>query len=167
MPKRLLIVLLLALYPIAAAADDAPAPDATPVATATPSPSTDPAAAGLGPSTAGGPASTGDGSALQPAGGSPLQSTTSDSTGLTAPNANALQAPSTTGDTLRVLAGEADGGPHTLDDTDAAGWQWLWWVLGFGLLVAAGYGAWMLRRRDWAQPTYAQVRRLFGRIKLP
>jgi hypothetical protein len=166
MPKRFFIVLLLALYPLTAAADDTPAPDATPAATetpaATPSTTPDPAASGLGPSTTGGSsASTGDGSALQPAGGSPLQSTTGDSTGLTAPNANTLQAPTTPGETLRVLAGEADGGPHTLDDTDANGWRWLWWVLGLGLLAAGG---WLLRRSTWIRPVYSTLRHQLSRI---
>jgi hypothetical protein len=98
---------------------------------------------------------------LQPAGGNPLQSTTGDSTGLTAPSANALQVPATNEQTLRVLDGEADGGPIPMDPTPKADLNWLWFSLLFGGLIAAG--AWFTRRARWAQPFHRRLRRFFAR----
>ena len=104
-------------------------------------------AADLGPQTsapAGG--SNADAGALQPAGLSPIQSTTTDSAGLTAP-ANALQAPAIPADQLQVLAGEADGAPQEFDDTEDNN-LWIWDALAALVLVlgAAGF-VWRDRQR--------------------
>lgn len=135
MLKRLLAAIILTLLPIGAMADDAaPAADPTPAPaeTAAPAPAAAPSA-GLGPDSispsAGG--SNADSAALQPAGVSPIQSGTTDSTGISAPS-GALQMPADSSSALRVLAGEADGTPHQLDDSSATPWLWL----GFGLLLA-------------------------------
>jgi hypothetical protein len=62
-----------------------------------------------------------DGSTLQPAGGNPLQSTNNDSSGLTAPNSNALQAPASSDAELKVILGnEADGIAHQITDDSLA-----------------------------------------------
>jgi hypothetical protein len=180
MSKRLfdprpLVLIVFALMPLAAYADD-PAPTDVPPAVDTPAPTSAPApvnpAAGLGPAatapSAGG--STADAGSLQPAAPQPLQATTGDSTGLTAPNSNTLQAPATGNDNLRVLAGEADGSPHQTDSDTAGHWGWLWWSLGFGIIVAAV--AVILRR--WPLPSAARralaavahrVRRLAPRLR--
>jgi hypothetical protein len=131
MPKRLAILLILLFVPFAASADDV-AP--------TPSPN---AAADLGPQTSsssplgssgGSKADTGS---LQPAGTSPLQSVTSDSTGLTAPS-NLLQGSVPNGDTLKVLASEADGAPHATSGETTGSWTWPITLLMIFLIVAAG-----------------------------
>ena len=104
-------------------------------------------AADLGPSTTGatqGGSSSTDSSSLQPAGTSPLQSTTGDSNGLTAPNANTLQAPSTGNDTLSVISGDADGGPHNLSGS-AQWWLWAGFTLLLALIVATA--VWLRRQR--------------------
>jgi hypothetical protein len=134
MPKRLLLSLILILVPLGAAADTATSADAP---------------TGLGPATtsANPGGSNADAAALQPAGMAPLQSTTADSTGLGAPS-SALQAPSTTADALKVLAGEADGAPQggAEDSTDIP-WTWLAFVVIFGIIAAAGGIVWRDRRR--------------------
>jgi hypothetical protein len=140
MLKRLLVTSLMAFLPFAALADDTIPTDPTPVPTQSPSASAlqpNAAASGLGPSTTSGGSLT-DGGSLQPAGGSPLQSTTNDSTGLAAPATNTLQAPATGTDTLRVLAGEAEGATFDPNDTSGSHWGWLWWSLAFAALVTAG-----------------------------
>ncbi len=124
MPKRFLLTLALILAPFAASADTVTSPDAP---------------TGLGPPTTssnpGG--SSADATALQPAGLSVLQSTTSDSTGLSAPS-SALQAPATTSDALKVLAGEADGAPQSsANDSTGFPWTWLVFTVLFGLIAAA------------------------------
>jgi hypothetical protein len=80
---------------------------------------------------------------------SPLQSTTGDSTGLTAPNANTLQQQATSEQTLKVLAGELDGGRNTIDEdeNDDSSTLWLW--LAALIALAASALAWSepLRQR--------------------
>ena len=127
------------LIPVSVAyADSATLSD--PTATPTPSSATEPAAlTNLGPqSTTGSGSSSLDGGSLQSAGISPLQSTTSDATGITAPS-NLLQAPSTSDASLKVLAGEADGAPQNLVVTDAPTWPWALAAIGlfciFGLII--------------------------------
>jgi len=138
MPKRLLLTIVMILVPLGAAADTVTSPDAP---------------AGLGPQTTtsnpGG--SNADSAVLQPAGLSPLQSTTVDSTGLTAPS-SVLQAPATAGDALKVLAGEADGAPQgSADDTGGFPWSWLAFTVIIGLIVVAAGIVWRDRRR-YARP---------------
>jgi hypothetical protein len=128
----------MACAPLAARADDT-------ASTSTPDPS-----AVLGPSAGSGAASSSsaDGSALQPTVNAPLQSTTGDGGGLTAPNSSTLQAPATSNDNLRVLAGEADGAPHQAgDDTTAGNWGWLWFSLLIGLIAAGTFIVLRDRRR--------------------
>ncbi|MDB5178332.1 MAG: hypothetical protein JWN01_275 [Patescibacteria group bacterium] len=145
MSKRFIIPLLIAAFTLAPAtilADDT---------LASPAPTPNPAS-GLGPqSTTQAGGSSADAASLQPAGLSPLQSTTSDATGLTAPNASALQAP-TTSDALRVLAGEADGAPHQTDGESGNLWGWLWFSLGFGLIAILGWLAYRYRGRFLKRP---------------
>jgi hypothetical protein len=154
MPKRLIIALALACLPFAALADDstpAPTPGATP----------DPAAQ-LGPqsTSTGAGGSNADGGTLQPAGVTPLQSTNKDATGLTAPNSNALQAPASSDETLKVLAGEADGTPQQTSDTaGASNWGWLWFSLGFAVLAVLIAAA-IRYRRKWLRALRALRRRL-------
>lgn len=116
MPKRLLICFTLLFFPLSALADDSD-PIMSPLGS-TETTQTKPGAgetsdSGLGPqkntNSAGG--SNADGGALQPAGLSPLQSTTGASNGLAAPTTNALQAPADKDYALQVLSGEADGAP--------------------------------------------------------
>ncbi|HEX3082090.1 MAG TPA: hypothetical protein VHQ86_02450 [Candidatus Saccharimonadia bacterium] len=98
MLKRLFMIAVFALVPLAAAADEAPA-------------------SALGPQiSAPSGGSTGDASALQPATSGPQQPDTSASSGLTAPVGGILQQPATGNDALKVLAGEADGSPHDQSD---------------------------------------------------
>lgn len=84
--------------------------------------------------------SSADSAALQPAGNQPLQSTTNDSTGLTAPTGNQLQAPTTGSEaTQQLLLQEADGpiratGPAP--DTATTSWAWLWLALLLALMIA-------------------------------
>jgi hypothetical protein len=132
------------LAPLTVQADELPSPEPTPSETPAPSTQPDPATAALGPSTTGAGGSSADASALQPAGGSPLQSTTSDSTGLTAPTANTLQAPATSDDSLRVLAGEADGPSYNPSESTGY-WGWLWWTLIVAFIVTTA--AFVLRRQ--------------------
>jgi hypothetical protein len=109
-------------------------------------------AAGLGPATNSGTStgsSSADSSTLQPAGTSPLQSTTGASSGLTAPDSNVLQAPASDSDTLQVIEGQADGGVHQLSGGNS--WTWLWWLIA-ALIVAGGVVFWRLRRRPAAKP---------------
>jgi F0F1-type ATP synthase assembly protein I len=132
MSKRILSIIILTLLPFGAAAADTVAP-----------------ADGLGPqsvsASAGG--SNADATALQPAGLSPIQSSTADSTGLTAPSGS-LQAPSTADDQLKVLSGEADGTPHQVDDTSATPWGWL--ILSLLIALVAGAGVIVRDRRRFA-----------------
>jgi hypothetical protein len=150
MSKRFLPMLIIscmfAFMPLAASADDAPVEDPAP-------------AAGLGPAGSGpaGGAKT-DFTLLQPAGGSPLQSTTGDSTGLTAPSANTLQMPASNEETLRVLNGEADGSPAQVAPT-GMGLSWIWFSLLFGAVVALA--AWLTRHANWAQPFHRRLRDFF------
>ncbi|HEY2004714.1 MAG TPA: hypothetical protein VGH44_06395 [Candidatus Saccharimonadia bacterium] len=135
---RLLVIGSLVFVPVVALADATPAPADTPAATDTPAPSS--ASYLLGPSslTSGAGSSTNDSGSLQPVGGSPLQSTGSDATGLTAPNGSALQAPASSDQTLQVIMGEADGAPVQV--ADAAGpslWGWIGLSLLFGMIVTA------------------------------
>ena len=141
---RLLVILTLALTPVAALADDTSQPTDTPAATDTPNPGTaqgptsgnymlGPSSAGSAPNSGG---STGDSVSLQPAGQSPLQSTTSDSTGLTAPTSSVLQAPASSDQALRVLAGEADGTPVQVAANGGPSLgTWLALSVLFGLIV--------------------------------
>ena len=134
MSKRLLLIIAMVLVPLGATADTATSPDAP---------------AGLGPQTTssnpGG--SSADSAVLQPAGLSPLQSTTADSAGLIAPS-SVLQAPATGGDALKVLAGEADGSPQgSAADATRFPWGWAGFVIIFGLIAAAGSIVWRDRRR--------------------
>ena len=124
MPKRFILTLALILAPLGAAADTVTSPDAP---------------TGLGPqTTAANPgSSSADATALQPAGLSVLQSTTSDSTGLSAPS-SVLQSPATSSDALKVLAGEADGAPQSsADGTDGFPWGWLVFTVIFGFIAVA------------------------------
>jgi hypothetical protein len=165
MSKRLIATVLLScsflFVPALAAADDVPTD--TPTASDSPSPTATPdPAAGLGPQSTGnaGGAKT-DFTLLQPAGSNdPLQSNSGDSTGLTAPNANTLQMPATSEQTLRVLDGEADGGPVPMDPSSKTSLSWLWFTLGFAALVAAG--TWLTRRARWARPFHRFLHRLFA-----
>ncbi len=122
---RFLASLILALLPLGALADD------------------------LGPSTSvnsalgqqGGTAgSNADGATLQPAGLDPLQSTTQDSSGLTAPNSSSLQAPASSDAQLKVILGnEADGIAHQITDDSLAQTERDAFVIGvllLGLVVA-------------------------------
>lgn len=150
MPKRLILAatLALALCPAVALADDPPATSPTD----TPAPAQvqqDPSAsAGLGPAASGGTGSSAaTGNMLQGAGTNPLQSTTEDSAGLTAPASNALQAPSTPDETLRVIQGEADGSPHSPTDTGPSHWAWAIWALIIAAIALLIFLA--LRRRSW------------------
>ena len=154
---RLLAALALTLLPTAALADDTQAADSgAPQSSATYM---------LGPSAIGGATSgssggsTGDSTSLQPAGQSPLQSTTSDATGLTAPNSTALQAPASSDQSLRVLSGEADGSPVQVAGSGGLSiWEWVLFSVLFGAIVAAA--SYILRRNP----------RLFasaGRVSLP
>src|SRR2546421_316836 len=124
MSKRLLIVLFTLMFPFAATAD-------------TTAPPTDNTAssAGLGPQASGGTGSSNaDSTALQPAGTSPIQSTTGDAAGLTAPS-SVLQAPATGDSNLQVLAGEVDGATHQADETQATPWSWIIFTLVIALAV--------------------------------
>ena len=125
---RLLAIVAFAFVPLTALADDSAAPTDTPPPAAdsptapagSQAASTPQTGSMLGPSTlgsgSGSGGSTGDSATLQPAGVSPLQSTTSDSTGLTAPNGSALQAPATSDQALKVIADDADGAPVQVAD---------------------------------------------------
>lgn len=119
MLNRLLLALTLALAPFTAYAGST---------TATPT--------GLGPDatsvSSGG--SNADAGALQPAGTSPLQSTSASSAGLTAPS-NVLQGSAPSGEALKVLEGEADGPPQSLDEDSSNSGYWL--VLNLLLAFAA------------------------------
>lgn len=135
---RLLVIASLALTPVATLADDTPTPTDTPAATDTPAPSS--ASYLLGPNslTSGAGGSTADSGSLQPAGQSPLQSTTTDATGLTAPNGSALQAPASSDETLKVIMGDADGAPvQVADSSNPSLWGWLGLSVLFGLIVTA------------------------------
>ena len=127
MLKQLLASAMLAtiLLPLSvSAAEPAPTSDPAVVAT-TPAPTPDGApSAALGPqSTTNAGGSALDAGTLQSGGISPLQSATSDAAGLTAPS-NVLQAPITSDANLKVLAGEADGAPVSIDDSPAPTWPW-------------------------------------------
>lgn len=133
------------LAPITALADDTATPTDTPAASDSPAPTDSPAATPstgslLGPSSVGSGSggSTTDSTALQPAGLSPLQSTTGDASGLTAPNGSALQAPASSSDTLKVIMGDADGSPVQVADAsnNPSAWNWLGLSVVFGLIVA-------------------------------
>ncbi len=127
MLKRLTLILILLFAPLVAYADDA--------------------SSALGPpaNAGGGASSNADSSVLQPAGLAPLQATTGDSDGLTAPTQTALQAPVTSGDSLQVIASSADGPSH--DPAAANYWGWLWFTLLIALLVTAAAVVMRDRRR--------------------
>lgn len=121
-----LVALILTFAPLTARADDA---------------------SSLGPPTTGtaqGGSSNADSSSLQPAGTSPLQSATNDSTGLTAPDSSQLQAPVPSDQQLQVISGDADGGPQQLSSS-TQWWLWAGFTLLFALIAAAAVWAW--RRR--------------------
>jgi hypothetical protein len=144
MLKRLMLATVAAaLIPSFAIADDT---SSTPPSASSPVQSGAGGAAALGPAASGGSGSSnaaaGD---LQPAGTSPLQSTTNDSTGLSAP-ASALQAPASGSDALQVLSGVADGSPHNVADDQSPGLTWLWFVFPFAGIVAGIY--FFLRRLE-------------------
>jgi hypothetical protein len=142
MRLRLLTVLLITGLPLIAHADSTgimPSDNSAAGLTA-------PANAGsLGPATnTGNASSSADSGTLQPAGTSPLQSTTNDSTGLTAPTGgNSLQAP-TGNQQLQVIMGDGDGPTHNVANTSSSPWTVLWWSLGVALLLAT---VWILHRR--------------------
>ena len=142
MPKRLLIILIMIFAPLGAAADTAQSPDAT---------------AGLGPQTtstsSGG--SSADAAALQPTTVSNLQSSTADSTGLSAPS-NALQAPVTGSDALKVLSNESDGAPQNSADPAGFPWGWLIFTVIIGLMGAAASIV-VRDRRRFARATLSQT----------
>jgi hypothetical protein len=146
--KRALLLAVMLIFPLGALADDETTPTdpaATPQAQATPS---DASSAGLGPDTVApnGGSPTGSSAALQPAGQAPLQSTTNDSTGLTAPQ-NALQAPATSSEDLKVLDGEADGAPQDPNESKDSAWRYL--ALAFLIFVLVwGFVSWRERRRS-------------------
>jgi hypothetical protein len=148
MSKRLLLALFLALTPVTALAEETPPPEPTPIET--PAPTPDPMS-GLGPSVtnpaAGG--ATSDSSSLQPAGLSPLQSTTQDATGLTAPNANTLQQQASTDQALKVLAGELEGERNSVDEEDdeIPSTLWLWLAALVALTASALAWSESLRHR--------------------
>ena len=112
MTRRLFASLLLAFFPTIALADEtssAPEPSAI---QQTPAPQQGGGSAALlGP--LGNTSSTGDGTSLQPAGNNPLQSGSSDSTGLSAPENSALQGSAPSGDIKVLLGSEADGESKT------------------------------------------------------
>ncbi len=96
--------------------------------------------------------SSADGGALQPAAGSGLGSAPTDSTGLTAPTGNTLQAPATDSTQLQVLLGsEADGEQHHIQDSDSAARDL--WTSGLivGLVVLAAIIAAVVRHRQLAR----------------
>jgi hypothetical protein len=153
MLKRLLLALFLTMAPVAVHADDAttdpvpvdtPADMPAPTATPTPDPN---AALGGSPINSGAGGSTGDSVTLQPAGNSPLQATTGDANGLTAPSANTLQQQASSDYQLQVLSTELDG--HRVDPnatTDNSHW-WIWLAVAIGLLISALSWADPVRRR--------------------
>lgn len=140
--RRLSLITALALIPGLALADEAALSSPS-----TPSNAVQTAPSGLGPDAlgSGSGGSNADAGALQPAGTSPLQSTSGDSTGLAAPNINTLQAPAATNANLEVLQNEADGEPQQATDPTNT-WNWLWLSLLFGLLVAGGSFLWRNRK---------------------
>ena len=155
MSKRLLLILFIIFTPLAASAGEAdptmePLTTEQAAPTATPAPS-DP---GLGPQASGNTpgGSNADTGSLQPAGISPLQSTTGDSTGLTSPTNSLLQAPASGDYALQVLAGEADGPPHQVTDNPETTWDWLAYAVIFGL-AAAGIAVVLRDRRRFREPT--------------
>lgn len=115
----------------------------------TQAPAGEPTAQGLGPASnpSGAGGSNADGGALQPAGTSTLQPGGS-STGLTAPNSQTLQAPASASDTLKVLAGEADGAPQTPGSTEPSLLQWLLTSVVIALLLGAIGIVWWRDRRQ-------------------
>jgi len=129
---RLLVIASLTLTPLAALADDTSDTSATPAPSST--------SYLLGPSslTSGAGGSTTDSGSLQPAGQSPLQSNTTDATGLTAPNGSVLQAPASSDETLKVIMGDADGPPvQVADSSNPSPWSWLGLSVLFGLVITA------------------------------
>jgi hypothetical protein len=145
MLQRFLLVLWLASLPLTAAAEEPIAPEAV----SSPTPTSAPAPAGLGPETVNPGSSTADSATLQPAGNSPLQSTTNDATGLTAPTQNALQAPATDNATLQVLLNDADGVVQgTATEKTSERWGWLLYSILIGLITTLI--AFIIRsRRRW------------------
>ncbi|HUD11760.1 MAG TPA: hypothetical protein VMS08_05085 [Candidatus Saccharimonadia bacterium] len=150
--KRTLAVLVLLSFPLIARADSATSltdsdisqPNAAtselgPAATTDLGPAAASATGGAavdGTSSSGGSAS--DGTSLQPAGTTPLQSTTGDSNGLSAADSNDLQqsGPASSG-ALQVVLGDADGPTHEVASASTNYWGWLWFTLIFGLMVAS------------------------------
>jgi Polyketide cyclase / dehydrase and lipid transport len=93
---------------------------------------------------------------LQPAGNNPLQSTTNDSTGLTAPSANTLQAPAPSSEQLQVINNDADGGPQSPTSSGPNLWGWLFFTVLFALIAAAT--AWFMQRRRRPRPAHSTNR---------
>ncbi len=169
MPKRLLSALVLTLLPFAALAQetpsagfDTPANQTAPAAAESPiqsqSSTSDPGQTATGSGvqgtqtapTSGG--STADSSALQPAAGAGLGSSTTDSTGLVAPTTNPLQALGSNTDQLKVLLGsEADGEQYDLTTENTDPNQLLLDTLIIALLAAAAIGLFFMRRRQLAR----------------
>ena len=98
-----------------------------------------------------------DATSLQPAGNNPLQSTNQDSTGLTAPNANTLQAPSTTNEQLEVIMGDVEGTSTSPSETEETNlWGWLIFTVVFAL-IATAVGWWLHRQYRRRRPAPAYV----------
>ena len=124
------------LFPIGALADSSTAAQSDGSATGI-----------LGPSSAGGVSSSADGGVLQPAGSSPLQSTTQDASGLTPSSSSTLQAGSGNADQLKVLlGGEADGQGHDIAQKTSSLEPDLLILAAVLAFAATGYFVW--RRRS-------------------
>jgi hypothetical protein len=156
MRLRFVAVIILAALPLAPLAVQA---DSTDPASGLSAPSN---ASQLGPATnSGGTSSSADSGTLQPAGTSPLQSTTNDSNGLTAPTSgDPLQAPASGDDQLKVVMGDADGSTHNVAGESSSPWNWLWWSLAIGVIVAAG--SLIFRRRRQLRAAFAGSGRRFA-----
>lgn len=146
---------LIALWPVSVHADDATGTTIDPVVetsgdqttttpgvTATPDPANPLSTAGGG-TPAGG--STGDSTSLQPAGANPLQSTNTDSNGLTAPS-NILQGTAPNEGVLKVLSDEADGKPQTPATAEATPWPLIGLAAAILLILEASLIAPKLKR---------------------
>jgi hypothetical protein len=108
MLRRTALIFVFALLPLGALADDVTPTPAPANAQQAPAPQQGSGSASLlGPQ--GNTSSTDDSSSLQPAGNNPLQSGSSDSTGLTSPADSALQGSAPSGDIKVLLGNESDG----------------------------------------------------------
>jgi hypothetical protein len=104
----------------------------------------------LQPSNPGVGGSSADSSALQPAGGTGLGASSSDASGLTAPTGSNLQGTINASDQIKTfMNGEADGTPKA-PAAEATNDYWLPGLL-VSLLVLAGVGTWLVRRRQLAR----------------